>query len=131
LDDNVVAILPNADRFVVLAGLSHLGLDRGRVFEFIDGADGFGPSRATELGSAPTAAAVEPSGAILIATMHGLMRLTSEFQVHRLRDSHWGMFYPVSIAVDGATTAYVGMRGIVAEIKLDSDPPLETWLFPI
>jgi hypothetical protein len=31
LNDNVVAILPNDGRFVVLAGLSHLGFDEGRV----------------------------------------------------------------------------------------------------
>ena len=131
LDDNVVTILSSAGRFVVLAGLSHLGFDRGRVLELTDDADGFHPSRTTELGSAPTAAAVESSGAILITTMRGLVRLTSEFHVHRLRDSDWGMFYPATIVVDQAATAYIGVRGIVAEIKLDSDPPRETWLFPI
>jgi len=130
LDDNVVTILPILDRFVVLAGLSHLELDRGRVLELLDDADGFHPARTTEFGSAPTAGAVEPSGAILVTTMRGLVRLTPEFHVHRLRDFHWGMFYPTSVAID-RTTAYVGMRGIVGEIKLDSDPPRATWLFPI
>jgi hypothetical protein len=40
------------------------------------------------------------------------------------------MFYPVSIALDHARNAYVGMRGIVVEIALANDPPTETWLFP-
>jgi hypothetical protein len=104
---------------------------RGAFLELADDADGFHPIRITELGSAPTAAAVESSGAILITTMRGLVRLTPEFHVHRLLDSDWGMFHPASIVVDQAATAYVGMHGIVAEIKLDSDPPCETWLFPI
>jgi hypothetical protein len=130
LDDNVVAILSAGDRFVVLAGLSHLVGDRGRVVELVDDAAGFHIDRMTELGSATTAAVVEPSGAILIATMRGLLRLTPEFHVHRLRDTDWAMFYPVSIVVDRAAIAYVGMRGIVAEMRLDTDPPTETWLFP-
>lgn len=130
LDDNVVAVVPNADRFVVLAGLSHQGLDQGRVLELVDAADGFYAARTTELGRAPTAAVVEPSGAVLVTTTHGLVRLTPEFHVHRLRDFHWQMFYPTSIVVVHAT-AYVGMRGIVGEIKLDTDPPQATWLFPI
>jgi hypothetical protein len=129
LDDNIVAILPVDGRFVVLAGVSHLGLDRGRVLELADGLGGFKPLRTTELGSAPTAGAVEPSGGILITTTRGLVRLTPEFHVHRLLDFHWDV--PVNIGLDGSNTAYIGMRGIVAEIKLDSDPPSETWLFPI
>jgi hypothetical protein len=130
LDDNVVAILETDGRFVVLAGFSHLCSDHGRVVEYIDEADSFRQGRMTELGSAPKAAVVEPTGAILIATAHGLFRLTPEFHVHRLQDSHWGMFYPVSIVMAGPATVYVGMRGIVGEVKLDIDPPTETWLFP-
>jgi len=130
LNDNVVAILPNADRFVVFAGLSHQGLDQGRVLELVDAADGFHAARTTELGRAPTAAVIEPLGAVLVTTTHGLMRLTPEFHVHRLGDFDWGMFYPTSIVLD-RVTAYVGMRGIVGEIKLDRDPPQATWLFPI
>lgn len=129
LDDNIVAILPMDDRFVVLAGLSHLGSDRGRVLELVDDPSGFRPMRTTELGSAPRSAAVERSGAILIATTQGLVRLTPEFHVHRLLDSPWGV--PFSVVLDGSSTAYIGMSGIVAEIKLDSDPPIETWLLPI
>jgi hypothetical protein len=75
LDDNVVAIVPLTDRFLVLAGLSHLGSDRGRVVELLDDAGGFRIGRRTELGSAPSAAVVEPDGAFLIVTMHGLVRL--------------------------------------------------------
>jgi hypothetical protein len=130
LDDNVVAILPNGGRFVVLAGLSHLSIDRGRVLELVDDTDGFRPARTTELGSAPTAAAVEPSGAVLVTTTRGLVRLTPEFHVHQLRDFSWRMFYPTNIVVDGATV-YVGMQGIVGEINLDTDPPRATWLFPV
>lgn len=134
LDDNVVAILPNSNGFLVLAGLSHLGHDGGRALEVMDEVDGFHRSRITELGSAPMAAVIEPTGGALIVTTRGLVRLTPQFHVHRLLESHWRMSYPVSIVIDqarGATTAYVGMRGIVAEINLDRDPPKETWLFPI
>jgi len=129
LDDNIVAILSAADRFMVFSGLSHLCGDRGRVVELVEDDSGFHASRMTELGSAPTAAVIEPGGAILVATMRGLLRVTTEFHVHRLHDSDWAMFYPVSIVVDGTGTAYVGMRGIAAEVNLQSEPPTETWLF--
>jgi hypothetical protein len=130
LDDNIVAILPATDRFVVLAGLSHLGRDRGQVVELIDTGAGFTISRRTEIGSAPRAATMESDGAFLIVTRDGLARLTPAFHVHRLRDTDWGMFYPVSIVIDDAGNAYVGMRGIVVEVALGADPLVETWLYP-
>jgi hypothetical protein len=131
LDDNIVEIVPTTEGFIVLAGLTHLGGDRGRVVELVDEGTGFHVGRMTELGGAPRAAAMEPSGATLVATTRGLVRLTPEFHVHRLIDTDWGMLYPVSIVVDGSATVYVGMRGIVAELKMNTDPPAEAWLFPI
>lgn len=130
LDDNVVAILELEGRFIVLVGLSHLCSNHGRVVEYVDEAGAFRPGRMTELGSAPKAAVIEPTGAILVATTRGLLRVTTEFHIHRLQDSQWGMFYPVSMVMAAPATVYVGMRGIVSEVRLDTDPPTETWLFP-
>jgi len=129
LDDNIVDLLPVADGFTLFAGLSHLGDDTGRATAVIDANGAYSLGRSVELGSAPRAVVVEDTGAVLIATMTGLVRLGRDFQVQHLLHTRWGMFYPVSLAlVEG--TAYVGMRGIVAEVQLRADTVTETWLVP-
>jgi len=130
LDNHVVAILPIADRFVVFVGLSHRGADYGQAIELLDGAAGFEILRRTELGSAPHVAVMQADGTFLIVTTRALLRLTPDFHVHRVIDSEWRMLHPVSLVVDHAGKAHVGMRGIVAEVDLTSVPPTETWLFP-
>jgi len=39
------------------------------------------------------------------------------------------MLYPVSLAVVGET-AYVGMRGVVAEVRLGANGATATWFSP-
>lgn len=130
LDENIVELLPTATGFTVFAGLSHLGTDTGRATQLIDSGTGYSLGLSADLGSAPCAVVVEPGGAVVVATMAGLVRLTSTFQVQHLQRTRWGMLYPVSLVVHGGT-AYVGMRGIVAEIQLGADHPTETWLVPV
>jgi hypothetical protein len=130
LDDNVVEVVPVAGGFTVFAGLSHLGSDTGRATAVVDAKGAYSLGRSAELGSAPRAVVVEDTGALLIATMTGIVRLGRDFQVQPLHRASWGMFYPVSLALlEG--TAYVGMRGIVAEVQLGADPVTETWLAPV
>jgi hypothetical protein len=129
LDDNIVELLPTATGFTVFAGLSHLGSDTGRATELVDSGSRYHVRRSAELGSAPGAVFTEQSGAVLVATMAGMVRLQPDFQVQELLRTSWGMFYPVSLVVDGHT-AYVGMRGIVAEIQFGADGTTETWLAP-
>jgi hypothetical protein len=126
LDDNIVELLSVTNGFTVFAGLSHLGSDTGRATELVDTGTLFRPGRSAELGSAPRAVLVESGGTVLVATMTGIVRLSTDFQVARLLSTSWGMFYPVSLALH-AETAYVGMRGIVAEVQLGADPATETW----
>jgi len=130
LDDNIVELLPAPSGFTVFAGLSHLGSDTGRVVELAEYSDLYRVGRTADLGSAPLALVVERGGTTLVATMAGLVRFGPDFRVQPLLRSRWGMLYPVSLALTGET-AYVGMRGIVAEVQLGPGAPKETWLFPV
>jgi hypothetical protein len=127
LGENVVELLAVTGGFIVLTGLSHLGSDVGHVTELVDTGTIFRIERSADLGSAPRAVVLEGDGAVLVVTMAGLVRISPSFQVTRLLSSRWGMFYPVSLVLDGAI-AYVGVRGIVVEVQLGADTATETWL---
>jgi hypothetical protein len=131
IDDNIVGILPTLNGFLVFAGLSHLGGDRGSATELIYAGDSLHVGRSVELGTAPCAMLVEPGGAILIAATRGLLRLNQDLRIELLIARRWGMFYPVSVTVDESGTAYIGMRGVVAEVRLASQQPTENWLLPV
>jgi hypothetical protein len=131
LKQNIVGILPTQGGFIAFAGLSHLGMDRGRVIELVDAGGAFRIGRSMELGSAPSAMVREADGAVLVATTRGLLRVNADFRVELLLATRWGMFYPTSLAIDRDGTAYVGMRGIVAEVHLATKPPDETWRSPV
>jgi hypothetical protein len=130
LDENVVEVLPVANGFTIFTGLSHLGSDTGRATEITDTGTSYELGRSADLGSAPCAVVGESTGAVLVATMAGIIRVRPDFQVEQLLSSHWGILYPVSLALH-SKTAYVGMRGIVAEVHLGADAVRETWLSPV
>jgi len=130
IDDNAVDLLPVPNGFIAFTGLAHLGSDDGRATEIIDTGTLFRIGRSVDLGSEPRAVVLERDGAVLVVTTVGISRISPSFQVTRLLSTSWGMFYPVSLVQDGAI-AYVGMRGIVAEVDLAADTPKETWLLPV
>lgn len=130
LEDNIVDVLPAPRGFIVLVGLNHLDIDTGRAIELIDSGTSYSLGRTSDLGSAPNAAIIDSSGAILLATTAGIARLERDFHVRHLLQSRWGSLYPVSLALVGRT-AYVGMRGIVAEVELGTNTATETWLAPV
>ena len=129
LNDNVVDLLQVPNGFIAFTGLAHLGSDDGRATEIVDTGKLFRIGRSVDLGSAPRAVVLEGDGAVLVVTTDRLVRISSSFQLTRLHNGDWGMFYPVSLALDG-TTAYVGMRGVVGKVDLGAVPPTETWLSP-
>jgi hypothetical protein len=130
LDENVVELLPVTGGFIVFTGISHLGTDVGRATELVDSGTVFRHGRSADLGSAPRAVVLEDDGSVLVITTAGITRLRPTFQVDPLLSARWGMLYPVSVALDGAT-AYVGMRGVVAEVHLGAGAATETWLSPV
>lgn len=129
LNDNVVDLLPVPNGFIAFTGLAHLGSDDGRATEIIDTGTLFRLGRSVDLGSEPRAVVLEGDGAVLVATMAGISRISPSFQVTQLLSTRWGSFYPVSLARAG-TIAYIGMRGVVAEVNLAAATPTETWLSP-
>jgi hypothetical protein len=130
VDDNIVALWPTATGFTVYAGLSHLGSDTGRAMELVDSGSQYSVARSADLGSAPRAMVAETGGATVVATMTGIVRVQPDFQIQQVVRTRWGMYYPVSLAVH-AGAAYVGMRGIVAEVTLAAGSAKETWLAPV
>ena len=130
LNDNVIDLLSVTNGFIVFTGLSHLGSDEGRATELIDTGTVFRIGRSADLGSEPRAFVLESDGAGLVVTTVGMSRISPSFQVTRLLSTSWGMFYPVSLVLDGAT-AYVGMRGLVVKVELGAATPTETWLSPV
>lgn len=130
IDENVVELLATTEGFIVFTGLNHLGSDVGRATELVDTGSVFRTGRSVDLGSAPRAVASESDGTVLVITTAGVVRLSRAFQVEPILKTRCGSLYPVSVALDGAT-AYVGMRGVVAEVQLRAGAASETWLSPV
>jgi len=130
LDENVVQILALPSAILVFVGIAHLGDDHGRAVEIVESGQRFELKRAVDLGSAPRAAVPEPNGAVLVATMKGLVKLAPDFAVQSMLKADWGRLYPSTIVLGANQKAYIGMRGVIAEIDLSSSVVHDTWLFP-
>jgi hypothetical protein len=129
-DENVVELLPGEHSTIVLLGLAHLGGDYGSAVEIIETADEFKATRSVEFGSAPRAAVRTTPTTVLVVTHNGLVELNTDFSVTNLLVSKWGSLYPTSVTVAQDGTIYVGMRGVVAEVKRVENGYVEEWLLP-
>jgi hypothetical protein len=128
LDSNVVAILPAFGNFIALTYEGHGS--RGRGVELRVQGGRLEIAKTVDLPGAPMGAGVESDGTILVATGKGLLRLSHDLQVRPVLDAEWWILHPVNLAIGRAGIVYVGMRGIVVEVQMTTDPPTETWLFP-
>jgi hypothetical protein len=128
LDSNVVAIVPAFGSFVVLTYEGHGSRGRGVQVRVQEG--GFEIAKTVDLPAAPVGGDVESQGSILVATGTGLLRLSQDLQVHPVLDANWWILHPVTLAIGRAGIVYVGMRGIVVEVQLSTEPPTQTWLYP-
>ena len=128
LDDNVVAILPAFEQFLVLTYFGHGS--RPRVVEVREVAGRFELGRTIDLPAKPSAGAIDSQGDVLIVTGKGLFKVTRHLQVEALLETNWWMFHPGALALGRDSTAYVGMRGAVVEVQLSTRPPKQTWLYP-
>jgi len=127
LDSNVVGILPAFGGFVAL---TYQGYREGRATEIRDKSGQFEVGRTAELPRAPAAGDVDSDGTILVVTGVGLLRLSRDLRAHPVLEVDWGTLQPVSLAIGRDGIAYVGMRGLVVELQMATQPPKETWLFP-
>jgi hypothetical protein len=128
LEDNVVGIIPAFGQFVALTYVGHGS--RGRAIEVLLRGGRFEIGRTVDLPVRPVAGAVEREGTILIASGKGLHRLSAGFAMHPVLEATWWRLHPTSLALGSATTAYVGLRGVVVELQLATTPPKQTWLYP-
>lgn len=128
--ENVVELLPGEQSTIALFGLAHLGGDYGRAVEIVEMDDTFKATRSVDLGSAPSAAVRKAPTTVLVVTHDGLLELHEDFSVTNLLVSKWGMLYPTSVIVAQDGTIYVGMRGVVAEVKRSENAYIEKRLLP-
>jgi hypothetical protein len=128
LDVNVVDIAPVRRGFMALCDRGHGGY--GAAIEVLDYGDRFEVGRSVSLGGSPAAFGFDGDDALVIVTSIGLVRVGTDLQLHPVFHARWGVLDPANLAFAPDGTAYVGARGIVIEVRLSDDPPLETWLFP-
>jgi len=126
LDANVVAILPGIGNFVALTYVGH-GSDC-RAVEVVDTGDRFEVGRTVDLPGVPSASTVESDGSILVGAGRTLLRLSRSLQPHQLLDSL--VHRPLSLTIESREIVYVGMRGLVVELRMSATPPTQTWLYP-
>lgn len=126
LDNNVVSILPAFGQFIALTYLGHGS--RPRALAVRDTGHGFEVGRVVDLPGVPTAAALRSDGSVLIAAGHTLLALSRALELHELQRNL--VQSPHSIALGPSGIIYLGMYGIVVELRTSTTPPTETWLYP-
>jgi hypothetical protein len=104
-----------AQDVLVFEGLTHMGSNSGRVVRIHLGSDGdWQPSVFAELSACPHAAVQESTSSWLIATTAGVWRVDTQARVRPIWQPAGGhLYYPNSIARDGAGVVYMGMRRFV------------------
>jgi len=126
LDANVIAILPAVNNFVALTSVGHGS--ESRAVEVVDMGDRFEVGRTVDLPGPPLASAVESGGSILVGARRTLLRLSRGLQPHLLLESL--VRTPVSLTIASSEIVYVGMQGLVVELRMSTTPPTQTWLYP-
>jgi hypothetical protein len=131
--ENVVSIGQEGRAFYVFQGLAHLTTDRGRLLRVQqEPGRGWVATMLVDLGSAPAAVIEEISGAWLVATYDGLVRVTSRGTLQRLwRESSVGPLYPSSVVRASDGVVHIGMRAWVVRARaLNPGPPIVELLAP-
>ncbi len=131
-DDQVVAFVPTGTGLLVLEGLAHLGISRGRVMRPVwdEAKERWSLEEFATLPEAPDAGTLWRD-LLLVVTTTQLVTVDLSGNVKVLiKDVFWSEGYPTSIVVDNQDTAFVGMREGVARIDLQAVPSRVDWLVP-
>ena len=121
MGENVHAIYKTPSGVFVLAGLAHLGLDRGGLYQFVDTPEKISLKYVTTLGASPEASMLDHDGNILIATMHGVLRVDKDARVRTIYKSDEWLIYPTSITEDSTGGIFVGMRFFILQVTPQED----------
>lgn len=110
---NVRGIVKMKDRYFVIAGLAHLGSDRGAVFQVFEKSGKVWITELIDLQSAPNAFARESDQSVLIVTNHHLWRIHNDGRAGLLAIAPVGGLYPSSMVIAEDESVYVAMRFFV------------------
>jgi hypothetical protein len=131
-NDNVVGFASTSNGVLVLAGLAHLSLDEGKVLRVTEGANG---NRKVEplvdLGSAPDTFAMESTGAMLVLTRAGLVRVNTTGKTEQLMKTNYQLLYPNSMTLSGSGVISIGMRHFVTRLTPTGSTYQEEWFVPV
>ena len=133
LSENVHAIYQIKTSILILTGLSHMGLNFGRIYKFNDDTvDKPTVTSVAILGGAPEASAVDSGGNnMVIATPDRVLRVDINGKVNEMYKSGEHLTYPRSVAVDTSGNIYVAMRFFVLRlIPQQGSGYTAEWLMP-
>jgi hypothetical protein len=130
---NVQGFVETSRGVMILAGVAHMMIDEGRalIARYPVTAETTLATLATLDGSPQTYTKLSPDAA-LVATTHGISRITSAGDSQPLTHSKFALLYPNSIVATPEGTIYVGMRLFVVRLVPTSRPGeyTEQWLVP-
>jgi hypothetical protein len=118
-EGNVIDIIQMAQgrEALVFVGLTHMGLDEGRVFGFTTNNGRPELHLISDLAAAPQAAIAESEHSALVLTTRQLWRVPRRGKVERLCDLDSRYLLPRSMAVLSSNDVWVGMRHFVVRIR--------------
>src|SRR5580704_7859879 len=117
LSDNVHAIYQIKSSILILTGLSHLGLNFGRIYKFDDTVDKPTVTSVVILGGSPEASTLgSGDDNMIIATPDRVLRVDADGKVNEMYKSGEHLTYPTSVAVDTNGNIYVAMRFFVLRL---------------
>lgn len=126
----VVGLVSWGERVLVLAGLEHLDIKRGGVFEASTDDAGMAHLRMlADLGAEPRAV-YAGRGSLVVATAVGVARVSANGMVAWLSRRDYSLPGPRSVAVLDSGAVYVGMSRWVVELLPATSGYQETWYVP-
>ena len=127
-DENVVGFANTSKGVLILVGLSHLGLDNGKVLVISDGTDGNRKLETlADLGSAPETFAIESPAALIVLTTTGLVRVRTTGERERLLRTEYQLLYPTSMTLSSSGVIHIGMRHFVTRLTPSGNTYREEW----
>jgi hypothetical protein len=130
-EDNVAGVADSSSGVLALVGLAHMGTDYGKVLLVREGQEGDRPVEAiADLGSAPTAFAMESADSLIVATYDKIVKVMISGEVEQLLAPKEGFPYPNSLTLSKAGVIHVGMRHFILRLSPAGEGYKEEWFVP-
>lgn len=130
-EDNVAGFADSSLGVLALVGLAHMGTDYGKVLLVREGQEGNRPVEAmADLGSAPTAFALESADSLMVATYDRIVRVLISGEVEQLLAPKDGFPYPNSLTLSKSGVIHIGMRHFILRLSPSSKGYKEEWFVP-